>query len=62
MDLAKGCSSLHRTAVSTKMRIANALASPRKRAPTKTGSHCGENGKQQESRGPSNPKSGLSKP
>ncbi|KAF3567340.1 hypothetical protein DY000_02012811 [Brassica cretica] len=48
MDLAKGCSSLHRTAVSTKMRIANALASPRKRAPTKTGSHCGENGKQQE--------------
>ncbi|CAN6857101.1 unnamed protein product [Brassica oleracea] len=50
------------TAVSTKMRIANALASPRKRAPNKTGSRCGENGKQQESKGPSIPKSGPPKP
>ena len=50
------------TAVSTKMRIANALASPHKRAPNKTGSRCGENGKQQESKGPSIPKSGPPKP
>ncbi|KAH0885106.1 hypothetical protein HID58_061202, partial [Brassica napus] len=40
------------TAVSTKMRIASALASPRKRAPTKTGTRHGDNVKQQESKGP----------
>ncbi|XP_033133672.1 uncharacterized protein LOC117127435 [Brassica rapa] len=50
------------TAVSTKMRIASALASPRKRAPIKTGSRHGDNGKQQESKGPSIPKSGMPKP
>ncbi|KAH0864002.1 hypothetical protein HID58_081213 [Brassica napus] len=50
------------TAVSTKMRIASALASPRKRAPTKTGTRHGDNVKQQESKGPSIPKSGMPKP
>jgi len=34
------------TAVSTKMRIASALASPRKRAPTKIGTRHGDNVKQ----------------
>lgn len=50
------------TAASTKMRIANGLVSPRKRAPAKTGPRHGDTGKQQENKGPSNPKSGVPKP
>lgn len=50
------------TAVSTKMRIAKALVSPRKRAAGKTGTRHGETGKQMENKGPSNPKTGPHKP
>ncbi|WZZ07786.1 hypothetical protein YC2023_093707 [Brassica napus] len=50
------------TVGSTKMRVFNALASPRKRVGTKTGTRQGDNGKQLESKGPSNPKNGTQKP
>lgn len=49
------------TAGSTKMRIASALVSPRKRAAAKPGIRHGENSKQLESKGPSNLKSGHQK-
>nr|VDC96358.1 unnamed protein product [Brassica oleracea] len=49
------------TAGSTKTRIASALVSPRKRAAAKTGSHQGDNSKQPESKGTSNPKHGHQK-
>ncbi|KAH0842034.1 hypothetical protein HID58_092159 [Brassica napus] len=49
-------------AASMKLRIASALASPRKRVPAKHGARNGDTGKQQESKGPSNPKSGMPKP
>ncbi|XP_009144946.2 uncharacterized protein LOC103868612 [Brassica rapa] len=50
------------TAVSTKMRIANALASPRKRTGAKTGTRQGEINKQLDTKGTSNPKPGLPRP
>ena len=50
------------TSGSTKMRVFNALASPRKRAGAKTGTQQGDNSKQTESKGPSNPKIGYQKP
>ncbi|CDY58707.1 hypothetical protein HID58_047048 [Brassica napus] len=50
------------TAGSTKMRVFNALASPCKRAGAKTGTRQGDNSKQTESKGPSNPKIGYQKP
>lgn len=50
------------TAVSTKMRMATALASPRKRGVAKAGVCHGETGKQVESKGSSYPKSGIPKP
>ncbi|KAH0926572.1 hypothetical protein HID58_018828 [Brassica napus] len=50
------------TAVSTKMRMASALASPRKRTGVKLGMRLGENSKQTEAKGTSNPKPGLPKP
>ncbi|KAG2278564.1 hypothetical protein Bca52824_061119 [Brassica carinata] len=45
------------TAARTKMRTANALVSPRKRAAARISSRYGDNSKQQESKGPSNPSS-----
>ncbi|KAH0917043.1 hypothetical protein HID58_024703, partial [Brassica napus] len=50
------------TAASTKMRLAKALVSPRKRAVGKTGTRHGEPGKQMENKGPSIPKLGPPKP
>lgn len=50
------------TAGSTKMRVFNALASPRKRAGDKTRTRQGDNSKQMESKGPLNPKNGTQKP
>lgn len=47
---------------SSKMMVFNALASPRKRAGAKTGTRQGDNSKQTENKGPSNPKSGYQKP
>ncbi|KAF3543580.1 hypothetical protein DY000_02007430 [Brassica cretica] len=44
------------TAGSTKMRMASALVSPRKRVAAKVGSRHGDNSKPTESKGPSNPK------
>lgn len=44
------------TAVSNKMRIANALISPRKKGAAKVGARHGESSKPTESKGPSNPK------
>ncbi|KAG2292676.1 hypothetical protein Bca52824_039345 [Brassica carinata] len=49
------------TVGSTKMRVFNALANPRKRVGTKTGTRQGDNGKQLESKGPSNPKNDTQK-
>lgn len=46
------------TAGSTKMRVFNALASPRKQAAAKTGARQGDNSKQTKSKGTSNPKLG----
>ncbi|KAH0903509.1 hypothetical protein HID58_043012 [Brassica napus] len=50
------------TAASTKMRNANALASPRKRTGAKTGTRQGEISKQMDTKGTSNPKPGLPRP
>ena len=50
------------TAVSTKMRMASVLASPRKRTGVKSGMRQGENSKQMDAKGTSNPKPGLPKP
>ncbi|KAJ4917546.1 Uncharacterized protein Rs2_03096 [Raphanus sativus] len=49
------------TAVSTKLRIANALRSPRKRAPAKPGTRQGGNIKRMEEKGMANPKDGHQK-
>ncbi|KAF3535244.1 hypothetical protein F2Q69_00021195 [Brassica cretica] len=46
------------TVGSTKMRVFNALASPRKRAGAKTGTRQGDNSKQMESKGPLNLENG----
>ncbi|KAF2561102.1 hypothetical protein F2Q70_00016558 [Brassica cretica] len=46
------------TVGSNKMRVFNALASPRKRAGAKTGTRQGDNSKQMESKGPLNPENG----
>ena len=48
------------TAASTKMRLAKALVSPRKRAVGKTGMRHGESGKQMENKGPLKPEAGTS--
>lgn len=50
------------SAASNKMRIANVLASPRKRAPTRQGSRNGDNRNQAEGKMASNPTSGHQKP
>ncbi|KAG2288245.1 hypothetical protein Bca52824_047849 [Brassica carinata] len=50
------------TTGSTKMRIAYALVSPRKRVQGKVGTCHGENSKQQENKGTSNPKTGMQNP
>ncbi|CAN7086696.1 unnamed protein product [Brassica oleracea var. botrytis] len=50
------------TAVSTKMRMASVRASPRKRTGVKSGMRQGENSKQMDAKGTSNPKPGLPKP
>lgn len=50
------------TVGSSKMRVFNALASPRKRAGVKIGTRHGDSSKQAESKGPLNPKSGYQKP
>lgn len=50
------------TVGSSKMRVFNALASPRKRAGAKTGTRQGDTSKQTEMKGPLNPKSGQQKP
>ncbi|KAG2255636.1 hypothetical protein Bca52824_074930 [Brassica carinata] len=50
------------TAVSTKMRMASVRASPRKGTGVKSGMRQGENSKQMDAKGTSNPKPGLPKP
>ncbi|KAG2282491.1 hypothetical protein Bca52824_053711 [Brassica carinata] len=50
------------TAVSTKMRMASVRASSRKRTGVKSGMRQGENSKQMDAKGTSNPKPGLPKP
>ncbi|KAG5388173.1 hypothetical protein IGI04_029714 [Brassica rapa subsp. trilocularis] len=50
------------TAGSTKMRIASALVSPRKRAPAKVGTRHEDHSKHQEIKGTSNPKTGMKNP
>lgn len=50
------------TGGSTKMRMYQALISPRKRTVAKTGTLQGDNSKQVEDKGISNPKPGLPKP
>ncbi|KAH0914285.1 hypothetical protein HID58_028731 [Brassica napus] len=49
------------TVGSSKMRVFNALASPRKRAVPKSGTRQGDTSKQTEIKGPLNPKSGQQK-
>ncbi|KAF2601916.1 hypothetical protein F2Q70_00026282 [Brassica cretica] len=49
------------TTGSTKMRIDYALVSPRKRVQAKVGTRHGENSKQHENKGTSNPKTGMQK-
>ncbi|KAL0656598.1 hypothetical protein Bca4012_077182 [Brassica carinata] len=50
------------TAGSAKMRLASALASPRKRGTAKPGNRQGDTSRHMESKGTSNPKNGIPKP